>query len=90
MNDNEIPTPETDAAVKRFVGLSGDRYLVEADVARSLERRLSVARGALGELIDAGGTSLDIVGQDTNGHPLCRDGMARLKARQALRRGGKW
>ena len=52
MNMNEIPTPETDAAIKTIGLYRGDEMeIVDPEFARDLERRLTVAREALRQIL---------------------------------------
>lgn len=59
---NEIPTPETNAAIKTIGLYRGDEMdIIDPEFARDLERRLTVAREALQAVSDAGGNYCDLL-----------------------------
>lgn len=53
MSEKLIPTPETDANVRKLT--KAPDCFCESDFARDLERRLAVARGFINELTTYGG-----------------------------------
>ena len=55
---NEIPTPETDAAIKTIGLYRGDEMeIVDPEFARDLERRLTIARETLWGVHDTSSSS---------------------------------